>query len=209
MTRVLIGLFGVFLATAPLAAQNEGLYGSKAPEDAAFVRIINSGTDILPPVPVGAVRFARLAPLDVSPYRVLSPGVLIIRARDGQVDIAAGAGKYYTVAVSAAGPEVFQDRRHDDPLRAQLILYNLTGISPIDLKTADGGTEVITEVPSGKSASTAVNPVRTRLAVFSNTGKMGTVGSIDMEAGQSYGIFAVDRSGELKILVEQAEVAAE
>ncbi|MFP4561840.1 MAG: alginate O-acetyltransferase AlgF [Spirochaetia bacterium] len=209
MTRVLIGLFGVFLAAAPLAAQDEGLYGSKAPEDAAFVRIINSGTDTLPRLPVGAVRFARLAPLEVSPYKVLTPGVLIIKARDGQVDIAAGAREYYTVAVSDAGPKVFQDRRHDDPLKAQLILYNLTDISPINLKTADGGSEVISGVQAGESASIAVNPVRTGLSLFEGEKELETAGSVDMEAGQSYGIFAVDHSGELKIFVEQAEVAAE
>ena len=208
MARLFIGILGLLLAAVPLSAQEEGLYGSKAPEDASFVRILNSSASSLPPVPVGAVRFAELGPLEVTPYRVLSPGVLIIRARDGQTDIAAGAGNYYTVVVSDTGPRVVQDRRHDDPLRAQLILYNLTGISPVDLKTADGSTEVITGVSSGESASIAVNPVRTRLVLFSGENNIADVGTVDLESGQSYGIFAVERSGGPEVLVEQAEVDA-
>lgn len=208
MTRFISGILGLLLAAVPLSAQEGGLYGSKAPEDASFVRILNSDTSTLPPVPVGAVRFTRLDPLEVTPYRVLSPGILIIRARDGEVDIAAGAGEYYTVIVSDDGPRVFQDRRHDDPLRAQLILYNLTGISPVTLKTADGRTDVIAGVQSGESASIAVNPVKTRLALFTGEEELEKVGSIDMDAGQSYGIFVIDRSDALEVLVEKAEVDA-
>ena len=208
MTRVWIGLFAMFLSAASLSGQQEGLYGSKAPEDAAFVRILNSGTSSLPPVPVGATRFERLSPGDVSPYRVLSPGVLIVRAREGEVDIAAGPGEYYTVVVSDAGPSVFRDRRHDDPLRAQLILYNLTEVSPVALKTADGGTEVIPEISTGESASVAVNPVKARLALFSGGDRLADVGAIDMDSGQSYGIFTMERSGGPEVLVEQAEVDA-
>jgi alginate O-acetyltransferase complex protein AlgF len=208
MTRILIGLVGFFLALTPLSAQEGGLYGSKAPEDAAFVRILNSGSTSLPRVPVGAIRFERLESGEVSPYRVLSPGVLIIRARDGQADIAAGAGAYYTVVVSDSGPQVFQDRRHDDPLRAQIILYNLADSSSITLKTADGGTEVIPGVPPGESASIAVNAINADLVLFSEDEKYADIGTMELEAGQSYGIFSIEHSENPEVVVERAEVDA-
>ncbi len=196
--------------SAPLAAAPGSVYGPSAPGDSAFVRVINA----LPTVSslrldLGATRFQDIAYASVSAYRPVVPDVYLVRVGGMELEVIAKTRTYYTVACTASGILLFEDATHTDPARAQIFLYNLTSLDPLDLKTADGKTAVIKAVRPQTSDLKVVNAVNVSLAVFSGAARIGAPTSLALKRGSSFSVFVVGDPRKPTVLAAKAEVKVE
>lgn len=190
-------------------AQERGLYGAAAPEDAAFVRYVNVSTRGATGFPVGATSFGALGPGSAGPYRPVSPGIYLLGRGARQQELIAAVGAYYTIALDADAITILEDKRHEDAARAQIIFYNLTPDATLSLRTADGRTQVIDPRDPGTAGSVVVNPIRVELAVYDTASgeAVARLEPLALESGQSYGVFAFDEAPEVR--VERARIETE
>ena len=190
-------------------AQERGLYGAAAPEDAAFVRCVNVSTGDVGEFPIGATSFGPLAPGAVGPYRPVNPGIHLLGRGGSHQELIAAQGAYYTVVLDGRTITTVEDKRHEDAARCQIIFYNLRTERTLSLRTADRQTEVIGGLAPGTSRSVVVNPIRVKLAVFdSATGEsVVDLRPLALDSGQSYGLFVFGQAEE--VLVERARIETE
>jgi alginate O-acetyltransferase complex protein AlgF len=140
----------------------------------------------------------------LSDYRVVSPGIYQIVLGEGTSEIIARPGGYYTVAATRDGVRVFEDPAHTDPARAQLVLYNLSNLEAVDLRTEGADTIVIPPLSPGAAGRITVNAVSVRLAVFSNGGFHYGLGDLGLERGSSYSVFVFDENRETGVFWAEA-----
>ena len=197
-------LAGLFVVGTAYAQDN--LYGPSAPPDAAYVRIVNA-------VPGGeaAVRFADADYLvgfaTVTPYRVVEPGDLTLNVAGTEQPLTAEAGEFYTVVLTPEGVNVLNDEALVDASRALLTLYNFSSLGPLDLKTADGETSIVTSVAPGGEGSIVVNQAEVGLGVFDGSELVGETEPSLLERGTAYSVLVFD--GEIGPVVVLEPAALE
>ena len=194
-----------FLAAGPAGADT--LYGTQAPEDAAFVRFFRA-VDSGGVLEVGA---RRLDPPrgGATPYRPVLPDIYLLRAGGQELELIPKVRHYYTLALTAQGLLVFEDVEHADPARAQLVLYDLLPRERVELKTADGGTSIIAAVGPGEAGRVNVNAVPVRLGVFGTAGPLSIIGDPGLRRGASYSVFVFQSGSAPEVLCAKAELAQE
>lgn len=184
-------------------AQDPGLYGAEADESSALVRVLNATSqETLEGVRIGPTRLEAIELF--SPYRAMRTGIYIAAAAGGTVDVVAEGGVYSTVVVTDSGMTVHRDPRHDDPARAQLILYAAAIDESVSLVTGDGAVTVIPGVDGGESAEVAVNAVSVELAVVTEEEIVGVLESVSLERGQSYGVAVLSEDRSPRVRWEKA-----
>jgi hypothetical protein len=199
------GALLLVFASLPLVllAQEPGLYGAEADESAALIRVLNATSqETLESVRIGPTR---LEPVELfSSYRAIRTGIYIAAAGGGTVDVVAEGGLYSTIVVTDDGLRVHRDPRHDDPARAQLILYAAAAPDSVSLVTGDGAVTVIPSVEVGESAEVVVNAVSVELAIVTEDEIVGVLDSLALQRGQSYGIAVLPRERSSQVRWEQA-----
>ncbi len=190
-----------------LAAAPGSVYGPSAPGDSAFVRVVNA-LDSVPSLraDLGATRFQDVTYGTVSAYRPVVPDVYLVRVAGMELEVIAKTRTYYTVAFTSGAILLFEDATHTDPARAQVFLYNLTSIDPIDLKTSDGKTVVIKGVRPGTSGVKVVNAVSATLAVYGAGARVGAPAVLALKRGSSFSVFVLGESAKPAVFSAQAEV---
>jgi hypothetical protein len=204
----MIGVVLVALAV-PLSAQ-QSVYGSFAPEDAALVRIVNvdhSREEVS--MDLGRRRFGPLEYGSVSPYRPVAPALYVTTLGEEEQEILATAGSYLSVILSPEGVSVLEDTEHDDPARAQLVLYNLTSVDEATLLVLPGEQTVISHVPPMGAASRGVNAVTARLAVESEGERIADLGDVALRRGESFSVFVYPAGDRIHTRVVEATVELE
>lgn len=202
----------VLMAVVPSVWAQEGLYGAAAPADAAFVRVVNAGTESLPELWIGATRFAALDAQTASPYRPVTSGIHQVFVGSRSEELIPRRGVYYTVMVTRDGLAIVEDTTHTRPDRAQIVLYNFSGVGPLGLRTADGSATVVGDVKPGSSGEVSVNAVPVELALFRNGERLETLGDLGLARGQSFSVIvsAASANGEaVRVLIEQARLSLE
>ncbi len=188
-------LLGLLLNLA--AAQEGGLYGPGMPDDAAFIRAVHAIQDG-PEASVvigGGLSGESLQFGEVTAYQLVlegeTPVVINFDGETIELTIDAAIGAFYTVALvgSADEPEarVIEDEVSDSLARALLALYNFTDAT-LDLKTADGETEIVSGVGFAEAEGVMVNPVTVDLGVFSGDELLYTLEEVQLEAGEAYSV---------------------
>ncbi|MFP4066181.1 MAG: alginate O-acetyltransferase AlgF [Spirochaetaceae bacterium] len=206
-------------AATPLPAQNDdGVYGPRASEDTGFVRLLAAvpslekmetrlGSHTFGPLEFGEMSAYR--PLAADIYIVREPGTEVENGPAAEAELILRPGTYMTVAVVDGDINVFEDRRHEDPARAQLILYNLAGGEAADLLVAPDGPAVLESVAVGSSDSRAVNAVVTDLAVHLDGEEVATFTDVELNRGESYALFVLDGENGPEAFLQRAEVRIE
>lgn len=203
---LLIVVLLLFLATTTLSAQD--LYGSSADDSAAFVRLLNATS--LPAVEgarLGSTRFDAVEAF--SPYRAVRAGIYIASARGRTVEVVAQQGEFRTIVIGNDALTVFRDPRHEDPARAQLILYGAGASETVSLVTADGAVAVIEDVAPQQYAEVVVNAVEVSLAVVTSEEILATLEPIGLARGQSYAFAVLPQDRDTRVVWQQAEVSSE
>jgi alginate O-acetyltransferase complex protein AlgF len=195
---------------ALVSAQEAGLYAPAPPADAAFVRVLHATPDAAPlSVTLGDTDFGEIAFAQTSPYRVVSQGVRGLIAGDITRDLEVTAGKFYTVAVAPSGVLVLEDASSTNRAKALLSLYNLSDLASVDLKTADGKTEVLMGVASGAQKSIEVNGITVDLAASGDGAELQAFPGVKLERGAAYSVLVLGTASAPTVLWVQSETATE
>ena len=204
MLKPLLSLLG-YLALGAVLAQEEGLYAPAPPAEAAFVRVLNADTatagEVAPTL--GETTYERLPYGSVSPYRVVLQGTSEFRAGSVTASLEFEAGRFYTVTLTEEAT-LSADPGLENRAQTLLLVYNASD-TPVNLKTADGSTDVIPDVPPGKVGSIEVNPISVELIAAKPGDKTPLARtSLAMTQGGTYSIFLLPiEGGKLSALAAQ------
>jgi alginate O-acetyltransferase complex protein AlgF len=207
--RHLISLM-LILCLGFVAQAQEGLYGPQTPQDTAFVRFVHVATSVPEATfSVAGVPFATTEYAHVTPYDLLAEGTHTISVDELTTELTTEIGGFYTVVLMPEDLLVITDTPLEDPAKARLFLYNLSTLDTIDLKTADGETEVLTGVAAESSSSVEVNPADVTLAVFHQGEVVQELSDLQLERGTAYGIFVMGDGESLTVHHAVAETRTE
>lgn len=164
-------------------ADEAALYEPSAPPGSAFVRAFNADTQSLD-VRVGTVTLNDIGSRDSSDFSYLTAGSYSLSSGSQTLPVKLASAQYYTLVQLPGG----QLQLRDEPpfsgkQKALLRLQNLSD-SPLTLKTADGKTDVITQVAGKASGEREINPLKVRLALFSGANKISDLDPLVLERGQ-------------------------
>lgn len=194
-TMILAVALLLAMAAAPAFAEgDEGLYDAVPPEGSAFVRFIQAQADetseIIPRVNGRERDAARFGA--VKPYSVVAHGPVKVALGAVEGEFEAEPDGYYTVILQNGALRIEKDPVAGDVLKAQIILYNLTGRDDISVRTADGKVTVVGPLESGAIQDRAVNPIKVSFAVFAGDEKYADLSDWPLERGQKYTITVME-----------------
>jgi alginate O-acetyltransferase complex protein AlgF len=193
-----VQLFGLLLLFS-LAAAQEGLYDPVAPADSAFVRVIQADSSLGSLNPqIGGVVYEALDYAAISAYQVIPAGIHEAGFADLAVQLEFAAGKSYTVAVMAAGVSLLEDPSNGNLSKTLLVLYNLSELAAVDMKTADGSTAVVSGVVPKALNSMLVNPIQVDLAAFAGEAPISAFNGLSLRAGATYSMVVLGSADALK-----------
>jgi hypothetical protein len=207
----LIAAIPALWATPNLAAQ-DGLYAPVLPDDIAFVRVLNASESTAAEgantvsLDVGTTRIGPVAAGSGSDYHPVRPGIYVVFASGSRAVVEATTGTFHTVLVTPGAITVIEDEHHDDPLRAQIILYNAAA-EPVRLDAVVPSAPLISPVEPLGSGSIAINAIPVTLATVSGT-EMRTEFDLELTRGNSFAIL-VTGADALRSTVIVAGVAAD
>lgn len=174
--------------SATAAAQGD-LYGPEAPQDVAWIRIVNLASDALAADLNGtelAVAFG-----ESSLYVPVEPGARTVTIEGAAVEIEAEPETFHTVVLLPDAAVVVADPALRDISRGLLGLMNLTQLPALTLATPDGA-EVVTDVAPGAAAAIAVSPAVTALVVSDGAEILIEVPEHSFERGEAYTILVFE-----------------
>lgn len=168
----------------------QALYAPAPPPDAAFVRVVHAAQDLAEVTPeVGDTVFDPLAFGAVTPYQTVTQGERTLQAGELNQTLEIRAGRFYTLALTGEGAVLLEDPTLENSARALLTLYNLSDLASVDLRTADGETDVVTRVAPGEAESIDVNPIAAAFGVFEADVPVATFDEVQLRRGEVYSAF--------------------
>ncbi|GAA4002608.1 alginate O-acetyltransferase AlgF [Deinococcus rubellus] len=179
-------LLPLLLLSGTTVLAQELLYDPAPPANSAFVRVLNAPSATLGDKAVTADKGA------ASVYVVIPQGDFTAKIGGTSGKLKVEAGKFYSVVADGTKLNLLTDPSADNRAKALLVIYNLSKIVSIDLKTADGKTAVVSGVKPGESGSRAVNGITVDLAAFSGTKALGTLKGVKLERGSAYALVLTD-----------------
>ena len=232
MKRALVVISALLMAG--VAAAQDGIYAPVLPDDIALVRVINvtgvepgAGTGGGEPVTID-VGTTRIGPIPAgagSLYYPVRPGVYVVFAAGSREPLTAGPRTFQTVVITTDRISIIEDAHHDDPLRAQLILYNAASVS-LRLDAVVPSAALIDSVKPGESGVVAINAIPVSFAVSAVDAPASTAdpcgcadtspailplarfdSQIDLTRGDSFAIVVTERELKLEGFVVMAGVA--
>ena len=200
------------LVTSVLPAQ-DGLYAPVLPDDTALVRVINATGDEGTAIDIGTTRIGPVSPGTGSAYHPVRPGVFVIFANGFREPLTAATKTFHTILITADGISIVRDTHHDDPLRSQLILYNMTS-GPLQLDAVVPSAPLLDEVSPGDAGSITINAIPVTIAALRSDLVGADAGSEDqyetsltLERGDSYALVVTENGPVLTGFVVTAGVA--
>lgn len=187
--RLLIVLFSLFLIACneeTQAGADEGLYAPKAPENAAFIRVLNVGSETVT-AKAGDKDYGAVAPLSASSYYFFTKDNADITVGDKTAKQSLKAGAYYT-AIIGNDLKVIEDTASTNPAKAILAFYNHSN-NIVSVKAKENTASIFNEVAAGDMTAREINPVKVDLTlnITGNDTPMPTQ-EIIMERENHYGV---------------------
>ena len=205
MRAALLVTMAFCAALSANAQGHQSVYGPSTPGDSAFVRVLSLLPDPVR-ISLGATRIGPVAASSISSYQPVVPDIYVVRAGGRELEVVPKSGTWLTIACTPKGILLFSDPPHTDPARAQVFLYNLTTLPSLDLRTADGKTTVLAGVKSGASAQVVVNAISVSLALYNGSTLVTQVGSLALQRGSSFSVFALGQGTPVSVLTVKADV---
>ncbi len=216
----------VTLLVANVLQAQDGLYAPVLPDDIALVRVIYAaqgvstqgaalpGVSLPISIDIGTTRIGPVSPGSGSPYYPVRPGVYVIFAGEAREPLTAATKTFHTILITAGGINIVRDTHHDDPLRSQLILYNLTA-GPLRLVAVMPSAPLLEEVRPGDAGSIVINAIPVTIAAL-RSNLVGEAGapehryetSLSLERGESYAFVVTESEQTLAGFVVKAAVSA-
>ncbi len=186
----------------------EDLYGPAAPLNVAYLRVVHAAPDDGPfAAASGDLLFAEVMFTEVTPYYPLEPGTVELSAGDVATTLELAAGSFYTAVFMGGQLVALEDEPLVDASRGLLTLYNFSRAGPLELKTADGETEVIAGVEPGGSGSIVINEAEVALGVFAGETSVGALEPRLLGRGVAHAVMVFDGPGGPIVTYAPAELA--
>ena len=176
----------------------DNLYPPPPPAGAASVRVVDvRAKPSKVPVKVGekalntSAEPTRFTYVDQGDKQVSSPGFSASRK--------IVAGQFYTLMVGNRTSVLYHEQK--PPLtQALVVLYNLSLLPDVSLKTDDGTTTVIEPQKPFQVASQPVNPLKAGFSVYQGDTKIGDVPAAQLQRGASFGIFVMSSGSTPRVV---------
>lgn len=209
MHTALFALISSLLVSMNMAqAGEDALYAAEAPDGAAFIRVVNAdASGALAEATVGDKVIKEVSPLEASPYIYLPEGSYQVKVDGQQMTVDMKKDEFYTLVVLDSGEtKLMKDVAFDNPRKALLSFYNLTGTGGVTLKTSDGKVDVIEAVDSLAVANREINAVSIALGAFQSNKALATSSEVNLQRGKVFSVFAIDVGGEPRLVVSENRV---
>ena len=187
-----------------LSAQT--LYGAQVDSDAAAARIFNATQHTIEDIQIASHALS-VDMLELSAYHPIAPGIHFARIEDREIELIAHSNQYYTIVSSDEQLTIFSDVPHDNPLKAQIYLYNLLDARSCSLRAGDDDIVVFADIPAGESQQIAVNPVSSGFSLVVDDTVVTTIPSLPLKRGGSVSLFALQRDSGIALIVGEANIA--
>lgn len=191
----------LLLTTLNVKADDEALYGPKAPSGSAFIRLFNSSQSTSASATIGSKTLTAEGAYNASQYQFLPAGEYTLKMNNLEQPIALEADHYYTAYLNNAGAiATVEGQAFNQRKKALIAFYNLTD-APLTLKTDNGKGTVIKDVNSNNSGFRAVNAVKISLAVFNEHAKVVSASPVALKRGEIFNLFAIKKPNAQPSLV--------
>ena len=199
-TRRSLSLVLGLVAAAAFVNADAGLYPRAAPPGSAFVRLFNATPNPRVSAKIGDKQIPDTPPLDASSYVFVDPGEhpSTIGSTDQKVKL--DSNRCYTLAVTPAGMQKFEQECFSSQLKSLLSVYNLIDGTHLSLRMADSGTKVIDGVASGNAAHREVNPAKATLAIFNGDTKLADAKPVQLERGKAFSLFVTGTTDQPQLI---------
>lgn len=194
---VLLSLVFSLVFSSALAQGN--LYGPGTPDNASYIRVVHAAADAPEAIALigGGLSGETLAYGEVSDYALVLSGEtpVVVEVGDEALELVVEVAplSFYTVALVGGADgldlHLIEDEVSDNLARTLFTLYNFTEAT-LDLRTADGETEILAGVAPLEADSVMVNPVTVSLGVFKGDELLYTLEDVRLEAGEAYSVVA-------------------
>lgn len=181
----------------PVFAQNN-LYGPDTPEDIAWVRVLNAGTEEVSAWVGGEELTA--APFSATAYQPVEPGAGSIEVSGEPVELSPEVGQFLTLALLPSGPQVIIDPALRDVSRGLLGLMNLTARPALSLLTPEGDI-VTSDVAPGTAEAVAISPAQTALVVAEGEDVIAEVEPALFDRAQAYTVVVLEGENGVTTLI--------
>lgn len=189
-------------AAAALVSQiaDAGLYPRAAPPGSAFVRLFNASPNPHVSAKIGDKQIPDTPPLDASAYVFVEPGEQQSTIGTSDQKVKLDSNRCYTLAVTPAGVQKFEQDCFSSQLKSLLSVYNLIDGTHLSLRMADSGTKVIDGVAAGAAAHREVNPAKATLAIFNGDTKLADAKPVQLERGKAFSLFVTGTADQPQLI---------
>lgn len=209
MKKHFITLFKFFaLLLMPLTASfaQDGLYGAQAPENAAYIRLINLSSNAKSIELTGKDKPLQASAYNSSVYTFIDPNELTLELSNGQTlkhDFK--PNEAYTIVSNDEKVFVTSTPFESNAKKASVYLYNLLS-QPLSLKTVDGKHAVIKAIKSNQVGMREVNGIKIAFALFDDQGtNLAASEEIIFEPARSYSYIAYTGADDKTQLIAKSD----
>jgi hypothetical protein len=193
MLRFIFTLAFLTTFTGLAHAGDEGLYPSAPPPGSAFVRFLNAGGNTgATAIEVHGKAYGAATLAKTTPYVPAPHGTVPIKFGSAALSPDLKEGAHYTVVLRKGAATLLEEPSDDNPLKAEIIVINASSAEGVSLKTADGHTNVVEPVATGKLGGRAVNAVKAAFAIYSGEKKVSDLEARSLERGARYAVVVYD-----------------
>ena len=192
-----------FLALSLIAFSAQAVdekYPGAPPPNAAFVRFFNVNKTSVLSTKIRGKAYSSAQLGKVGSYFAVSDGEAKLTLGTAHTTEILKVGSYYSVSLLNGEILVLEEPAYDSRLKAQIVLVNLSKADGVSLKMANGVTNVISSVASGKLGARAVNALKIGFAVYAGDEKITDLSEKMLERGAGYVVLVYeDRDGKFVV----------
>jgi hypothetical protein len=201
MIKSIITFSAVLAVSSSLAgvslAQDAGLYANAIDPNKAYVRVLvqDSGQASI------AGNTVSLTESLVSGYVSVPAGAVAIGAGDGSMEMNVEPGTYYTFAQAQDGFVEFVDPPISDPSKAEVLFYNLTDKSGVNLFVPAAKTNAMSDVAAQTSQSVELRaPLALSFEAQLEGKTLAAANDVSLERKQAVSLFLTQTSEGLDLV---------
>ncbi|UTF59858.1 alginate O-acetyltransferase AlgF [Gilvimarinus sp. DA14] len=174
------------------ADENAALYDAAVPEDASFIRVVNT-SDATVTVSVNGMSQV-VAARQMGSYFILSEGDYSVDVAGMVANVSLATKQARTFVYDGEALNILTDKLPDTVKKAQIMFYNFTGES-LSLKTDDGKFPVVENVAPGNVGFREVNEVKMPFKAFNGESPVQSFEALLLRKGQTYS-YVLMQTGE-------------
>lgn len=198
LTFAFILLLSMIGWTLPAAANEAALYDPAPPPGSSYLRLINANAKGAISLTLDGSAFVSSPEASASDYIVTPQGAKKAAFGGKDLPITLGAGKFYSIVVSAGQARLIEDPILKTRAKALLRMYNLSAKANLSLKTVDGKVAIVDAVPAAGAGDREVSAATLKLAVYDGASKLAETPEVAIKRGFVYSLLAIGSGDGIK-----------